>query len=258
MSPAIAEDIAILVAALREHEQDVSDEVSERVDAWIERELYPESALRQLYRRRVVFHHAQLPPRIRSGLEEAIREKKVDVVCATTTLAEGVNFPFSTVVVQSLIGKSYQISPRALWNIAGRAGRFGVDSEGHFILLHPETWASQLKGYSLSDYLKSSLSDIPPPVKSALASGLERLETLVEEGRVELSALVKISLADITVDGKAGREAKSIRGFINLMRVGDAHADSTKTISFDDETTPEFEAVCSHPDKLVKKPEHLC
>jgi hypothetical protein len=94
-------------------------------------------------------------------------------------------------------------------------------------------------------------------VKSALASGLERLEALVEEGRVELSALDKISLADITVDGKAGREAKSIRGLINIMRVGYAHADSRKTISIDDETTPEFEGGLLASRQVGEKPEHF-
>jgi replicative superfamily II helicase len=139
-SPSSAERVAKLVAAQRSIEQPISDDVSERLDAWIERELYPESELRGYYRRRVIFHHAQMPPRVRAGLEEAIRERKVDVICATTTLAEGVNFPFSTVIVETLVTNTFQISPRALWNIAGRAGRFGVDSEGHCILFRPELW----------------------------------------------------------------------------------------------------------------------
>jgi hypothetical protein len=98
MSPGSAERVAEAVAALRSEEAYVDDDISERLDAWVERELYPESALRTHYKKRVLFHHAQMPPRVRLGIEEAIRERRVDIICATTTLAEGVNFPFSTVI----------------------------------------------------------------------------------------------------------------------------------------------------------------
>jgi len=240
VSPGAAETVAKHVSSLRSTEQAIDDDVSERLDAWIERELYPESELRDCYRKRVVFHHAQMPPRVREGIEDAIRHRKVDVICATTTLAEGVNFPFSTVVVESLVGQSFQLSPRALWNIAGRAGRFGVDSEGHCILFRPESWASKLVDFDLADYLRTALADIPP-VRSALAHGFERLEALVTGGVLETGMLESISLSDIKIDGKATAEAKAIRAFINIMRVGYAHADSTGVISLEDEHATEFE-----------------
>lgn len=238
-SPSVAEDVARLIASQRTYVQPTDDEVSERLDAWTERELYAESELREQYKKRVVFHHAQMPPRVRAGIEEAIRSRKVDVICATTTLAEGVNFPFSTVLVESLVGRSYQISPRALWNIAGRAGRFGVDTEGHCIIYRPELWVDKLKDYSLSDYLKSKLVDIPP-VRSALASGIEKLSKLVEEGRLNQDVLENISLSEIKVDGKANDLAGEIRALINIMRVGYAHASSTGAIDVADLQSPEF------------------
>lgn len=239
MSPAGAEEVARLVAAQRTALQATDDEVSERLDAWTERELYAESELRQHYKKRVAFHHAQLPPRVRAGVEDAIRERKVDVICATTTLAEGVNFPFSTVLVESLVGTAYELSPRSLWNIAGRAGRFGVDTEGHCIIYRPDLWAHRLKEYKLSDYLKSRLVDIPP-VRSALATGVERLRTLVEGGKIDESVLDRISLSDIKVDGKSNAAAKEVRALINIMRVGYAHAGSTGAVDLADPKSPEF------------------
>ncbi len=240
-SPASAEEVARLVAELRTQEQDVSDEVSQRLDAWVERELYPESELRAQYKKRVVFHHAQMPPRIRGGIEQAIREKKVDVICATTTLAEGVNFPFSTVVVEALVSKALELSPRALWNIAGRAGRFGVDSEGHCILFRPSLWVSSLTEYDLSDYMKVKLADIPP-VRSALAFGIDRLDRLVNDGKIDETWLEDISLTNIKIDNKVSNEAKAIRALINLMRVGYAHANSSGIISLRGGETPEFDS----------------
>lgn len=240
MSPGSAEEAAQLAFDLRSEEQSVDDEVSERLDAWVERELYPESPLRKFYRKRVVFHHSQMPPRVRIGIEESIRAKKVDLIFATTTLAEGVNFPFSTVLVESLVGRNYQLSPRALWNIAGRAGRFGVDSEGHCILFRPELWASKLTDYALSDYLKSALDDIPP-VKSALATGIEKLEDLVRTGKVEIKSLNEISLSGIKVDGKATDQAKNIRAFLNIMRVGYAHASASGAVDLENTLSPELD-----------------
>ncbi|CAB3690643.1 DEAD/DEAH box helicase [Paraburkholderia rhynchosiae] len=241
MSPGSAERVAKAVADLRDEVQVVNDDISERLDAWVERELHPESELRTHYKKRVLFHHAQMPPRVRLGIEEAVRAKKVDVICATTTLAEGVNFPFSTVIVESLVGHGYQLSPRALWNIAGRAGRFGVDTEGLCILYRPELWARRLRDNKIEDYLQTALPDIPP-VKSALAQGIAKLNELVESGKLSMNALNSVSLSEIKVDGKATADAKSVRALLNIMRVGYAHASSTGIVDINADDAPEYES----------------
>ncbi|MCY0870879.1 MAG: DEAD/DEAH box helicase, partial [Firmicutes bacterium] len=75
----------------------------QRLDSRLEREMYSTVGMREFLKYRIAYHHAGLPPRVRVAVEDAIREKKIDFVFATTTLAEGVNFPFSTVIVQSLV-----------------------------------------------------------------------------------------------------------------------------------------------------------
>jgi hypothetical protein len=154
-------------------------------------------------------------------------------------LAEGVNFPFSTVVVETLVSKKFELTPRSLWNIAGRAGRFGVDSEGHCILFRPSLWIDGLTEYQLEDYMKVALVDIPP-VRSALALGIERLDQLVRQGKIDLGSLEDVSLAAIKIDNKASEEAKSIRALINIVRVGYAHANSSGLISLNGDEAPEF------------------
>jgi superfamily II DNA/RNA helicase len=231
---------ATLVAGLRSVKQPTNDELSEKLDAWIERELYPESALRDHYKKRVVFHHAQMPPRVRLVLEEAIRGRKVDIICATTTLAEGVNFPFSTVIVETLVSKEFELSPRALWNIAGRAGRFGVDSEGHCILFRPSLWEDELKNFELDDYLKVRLVDVPP-VKSALATGMERLDRLIQEHKIEYASLGEISLSEIKIDGKRTKEAQAMRALVNIMRVAYAHASTSHLISLSSDSIDDID-----------------
>lgn len=201
-----------------DNEQDI-----ERLDAKIERELYPESSLRKHIKRRVAYHHAQLPPSVRISVEEIISAKKIDIVCATTTLAEGVNFPFATVLVESLVSKNYQITPRSLWNIAGRAGRFGVDSEGHCILFEPSSYEHKLEGFTLQNYLGTALDSIPP-VQSALGAALTELKEAVESGKIQESILESVKLGNIKIDGKNTALARRIRGLVNLVRVSYTHA----------------------------------
>jgi hypothetical protein len=237
-SPARAELLAEAIAKARAIAEANAPEVAERVDARIERELYPTCILRELYKKRVAFHHARLPPRVRLAIEQAISTRQIDIICATTTLAEGVNFPFSTVIVESLIGKGFELSPRSLWNIAGRAGRFGVDSEGHCILFRPSIWKNKLKEYQLENYLTSNLDGIPP-VRSALGKALVDLKHAVDKDQINLSDLSSISL-DLKIDGKATDAAKRIRGLLNVMRVGYAHALVSKVTTVKETECPEF------------------
>jgi len=236
-----AEKMAQKIASFREDLQKADDFVGERLDARIERELYAESPLRKLYRKRVAYHHSQLPPRIRVALEQAITERKIDIVCATTTLSEGVNFPFSTVVVASLVGKGYELSPRDLWNIAGRAGRFGVDAEGHCILFEPSQWKHKLKKFKLSDYLSTKLDEIPP-VKSALGTAITELKEAIDNSEIDEESLGEVNLEELKIAGVASEKAKRIRGLMNVMRVGYAHASVSGVISLKKLTTKEFDA----------------
>lgn len=244
MSPGNAEKVALELERIRstvDAGQPLPERL-ERVDARVERELFPEASLRRLLKRKVAYHHAQLPPRVRLALEDAIAAKQVDIVCATTTLAEGVNFPFATVLVESLVGQNYQITPRALWNIAGRAGRFGVDSEGHCIIFEPSALESKLKHYKLADYMRTRLEEIPP-VRSALAMALEELRDAVRKNKVSEADLNQVSLNGIAIDGKPRSEAsKRLRGAVNLVRIGYTHATTSGLIKLDDANAPELTA----------------
>lgn len=223
-----AEELAKLVADLRKRDgyketNLTNDYVLECLDARLERELYADIPLRENIKYGVAYHHGDLPSRVRASIEDAIKEKKIDIVFATTTLAEGVNFPFSTVIVESLIiGTDTTLSPRELWNIAGRAGRFGVDLEGHCILFRPSLWMSELKGFKLEDYLNNKLDSIPP-VKSAFAEAVEYTNHLIQSNLISYKDLDKLSLQD-GLTNLSRKEKKVISGLINMIRVGLTHA----------------------------------
>jgi len=76
-------------------------------------------------------HHSGLSDEVRALMEWLAEEGKLRVLCATTTIAQGINFPVSSVFMASNkypYGK--EMSPREFWNLAGRAGRMNHDSVG--------------------------------------------------------------------------------------------------------------------------------
>lgn len=95
--------------------------------------------LADLLRCGVAWHNASLPHDVRSLIEEAIENGELEAVAATTTLAEGADFPFrSTVLVEWLHwSQSGQrpLAPQLFRNIAGRCGRAGAFTEGDTIIV---------------------------------------------------------------------------------------------------------------------------
>ncbi|PUZ77512.1 hypothetical protein GQ55_1G377800 [Panicum hallii var. hallii] len=97
-----------------------------------------ESAVKGLLRG-VAAHHAGCLPLWKSFIEELFQRGLVKVVFATETLAAGINMPARTAVISSLskrIDAGRQLlTPNELFQMAGRAGRRGIDTVGHAVLV---------------------------------------------------------------------------------------------------------------------------
>ncbi len=90
--------------------------------------------------RGVAAHHAGLLPAFKQVVEELFQEGLVKVVFATETLALGINMPARTVVIEKLSkwnGESHaELTPGEYTQLTGRAGRRGLDIEGHGVVLY--------------------------------------------------------------------------------------------------------------------------
>ena len=79
-------------------------------------------------------HHAGLSDDVRALMEWLAETGSLRMLCATSTIAQGINFPVSSVFLSSRHvpqgSRSVEISPREFWNLVGRAGRIGHDSVG--------------------------------------------------------------------------------------------------------------------------------
>ena len=80
-------------------------------------------------------HHAGLLPVFKQTIEELFSLGLLKLVFATETLAVGVNLPAKSVVVEKLTkfnGESHDLlKPSQFTQLTGRAGRRGIDYEGH-------------------------------------------------------------------------------------------------------------------------------
>ncbi|HUY52194.1 MAG TPA: DEAD/DEAH box helicase [Streptosporangiaceae bacterium] len=90
-------------------------------------------------RRGIAAHHAGLLPTFKEVVEELFEAGLVRAVFATETLALGINMPARTVVIERLDkwnGETHaDLTPGEYTQLTGRAGRRGIDVEGHAVVL---------------------------------------------------------------------------------------------------------------------------
>ena len=104
------------------------------VQDFLRTEVSPEFELVDMLECGVGVHHSGLSEETRALMEWLAERGDLRVLCATFTIAQGLNFPVSSVFLASRFvfqgGKSVEIAPREFWNLVGRAGRIDHDSVG--------------------------------------------------------------------------------------------------------------------------------
>jgi len=87
----------------------------------------------------IAAHHAGMVPAFKEIVEACFIEGLIRVVFATETLAVGVNMPARTVVIEKLTkftGDHHEtLTAGEYTQLTGRAGRRGIDDEGHAVVL---------------------------------------------------------------------------------------------------------------------------
>ncbi len=156
----------------------------------------------------VAAHHAGMLPAFKEVVEELFRRKLVTVVFATETLALGINMPARTVVLESLEkfnGESrVPITSGEYTQLTGRAGRRGIDVEGHAIVqwsgtLNPNAVASLASRQAFG--LRSSFR----PTYNMAANLIDRF------GRDRTRDILELSFAQFQADRAVVNLAKRAR-----------------------------------------------
>lgn len=155
------------------------------IKKYIEAELGDNFTLSKLLDKGIGVHHAGLPDDIRLLMEMLMEDGKINVLVATTTIAQGINFPISTVIMASYYypyGK--KMPTKDFWNIVGRAGRADQGTLGLVgIVIGDEEKNKQIELDTLKDYLQQSTHDL-------VSNLLEMVEDLKTLGTNDLGTLI--------------------------------------------------------------------
>lgn len=166
----------------------------------------------------VAAHHAGMIPLFKEVVEELFAAGLIKVVYATETLALGVNMPARSVVLEKLTkwnGESHQdLTAGEYTQLTGRAGRRGIDIEGHAVVVeHPGFDAAQL-GRLASKRTYPLISSFQPSYNMTInlvgQSGVQQARELLELSFAQYQA-------DQSVVGKA-RKARELDQALEGLR----------------------------------------
>nr|WP_211176449.1 RNA helicase [Brasilonema sp. UFV-L1] len=108
--------------------------------------------------RGIAAHHAGILPAWKVLVEELFQQGLIKVVFATETLAAGINMPARTTVISTLSKRTDSghrlLNASEFLQMAGRAGRRGMDERGHVVTLQ-----TPFEGAKEAAYLATSQAD---------------------------------------------------------------------------------------------------
>ncbi len=148
------------LSSIRLVNNEESEIIGDRLNKY--RELNPEAVRDGIHAeallRGIAAHHAGVLPAWKELIEELFQQGLVKVVFATETLAAGINMPARSTVISSL-SKRTEGGHRALMGseflqMAGRAGRRGLDSQGYVV-----TAQTRFEGVREASHLALSPAD---------------------------------------------------------------------------------------------------
>lgn len=189
--------------------------------------------------RGVAAHHAGMLPAFKEVVEELFLRKLVKVVFATETLALGINMPARTVVLEKLDkfnGEGrVQITPGEYTQLTGRAGRRGIDTQGHSVI----QWSGNLDPNTVAGLASKRTYPLISPFKPTHNMAVNLIESF---GRKQAREVLETSFAQYQADRSVVGLARSIRdqqntleGYAEAMRchLGDffEYAEMRRTIN---------------------------
>jgi ATP-dependent RNA helicase HelY len=156
-------------------------------------------------------HHAGMLPTFRHTVEELFTAGLVKAVFATETLALGINMPARTVQLERLVkfnGEQHMpLTPGEYTQLTGRAGRRGIDVEGHAVVLwHPDIDPAEVAGLASTRTF---------PLRSSFAPTYNMTINLVNQmGPTQAHKLLESSFAQYQAD-------RSVVGLVRAVERGE-------------------------------------
>jgi len=154
---------------------------------------------------KVAFHNADVPYQEREKIETSFKEKDLNRLYATQTLAYGINLPADNVVVFvrgsfDRFTHQYRFFPDLLTilQMEGRAGRFGLSEKGNSYII--------VSGSKEETLLKALNEELNSPFQTALSQGLKERSRVACPNKTK-SILSLMVLGPMIRYGKHWKEA---------------------------------------------------
>lgn len=154
-----------------------ADEDLEHVVQYLSDELGQNFPLVSLVRAGIGVHHAGLSEDTRVLVEWLTERGSLNTLVATTTIAQGLNFPVSGVVFAShQYPYGEEMPAEDFWNIAGRAGRVGQSDIGVIALVASD----EAKARILKSYLEKAAGQLNSTLIEMVQKVIEEYGTIPE------------------------------------------------------------------------------
>ncbi|WP_090482602.1 DEAD/DEAH box helicase [Nakamurella panacisegetis] len=176
---------------------------------------------REALERGIAAHHAGMLPAFKETVEELFVAGLVKAVFATETLALGINMPAKTVVLEKLVkynGEGHvDLTPGEYTQLTGRAGRRGIDIEGHAVVL----WSPGMDPHVVGGLASKRTY----PLRSSFRPSYNMAVNLTDRmGRVAAKELLEQSFAQFQADSavvglvrQVKRDDEAIRSHFKAM-----------------------------------------
>ncbi len=158
--------------------------------------------------RGIAAHHAGMIPTFKEVVEELFQRGLIKAIFATETLALGINMPARSVVLEKLVkwnGETHaDITPGEYTQLTGRAGRRGLDIEGHAVVVwHPGIDPRSVAGLASTRTF---------PLRSSFRPSYNMAVNLVAQvGRHAARELLETSFAQFQADRAVVGLARQLR-----------------------------------------------
>ncbi|GAA5076068.1 ATP-dependent RNA helicase HelY [Thermocatellispora tengchongensis] len=163
---------------------------------------------RDCLERGLAAHHAGMLPTFKEVVEELFTQGLVKAVFATETLALGINMPARSVVIEKLDkwnGETHaDLTPGEYTQLTGRAGRRGIDVEGHAVVI----WQAGMDPISVAGLASTRTY----PLRSSFRPSYNMAVNLVGQvGRERTRTLLEASFAQFQADRAVVGLARQLR-----------------------------------------------
>ncbi len=156
----------------------------------------------------IAAHHAGMIPLFKEAVEELFTAGLIKVVFATETLALGINMPARSVVLEKLVkwdGDSHKdLTAGEYTQLTGRAGRRGIDVEGHAVVVEHPGFDAEMLGRLASRRTYPLISSFRPSYNMAI-------NLVARSGVSHAREVLEMSFAQYQADRSVVSQARRVK-----------------------------------------------